>query len=304
MKGCPTGRVHISTIVLLAAALLAAVSIGLSLSRSRESKPKIETADGVAGVSGDRLAELERKVAENPGDSMAWHAQGEEQFNRGLFGDAIVSLDKATKIAPTNAILWSALGEARVMASTSNPMPPEALADFRRAQAADPSDPRSRYFLAVKQDLDGDHKGAVAAWLALLKATPADAPWRGDLVRTIEQVGRINNIDVAGRIADAGGAATPPPARASLPGPTPQDLQAAASIPAREQREMAQAMVARLEARLKAEPGNPDGWIMLIRSRAYLGETDKASAALRDAVAANPGEADALRQQAAALGVR
>ena len=96
------------------------------------------------------------------------------------------------------------------MASEHDPMPDEALADFHRAQAADPTDPRSRYFLAVKQDLGGNHQGAITAWLALLKATPADAPWRGDLVRTIEQVGKINHIAVAGRIAEAGGTEVSP----------------------------------------------------------------------------------------------
>ena len=190
------------------------------------------------------------------------------------------------------------------MASVHDPMPPQALADFRRAQAADPSDPRSRYFLAVKQDLDGDHKGAIAAWLALLKDSPADAPWRSDLVRTIEQVGRINRIDVASRIAATGGAATPLPARASLPGPTPQDLAAATALRPGEQREMAEGMVERLAARLKAQPKNPEGWIMLIRSRAYLGQADKAAAALGEAVAANPGEAEQMRAAAAAMGVR
>lgn len=192
------------------------------------------------------------------------------------------------------------------MASKHDPMPGEALADFHRAQAVDPSDPRSRYFLAVKQDLDGDHQGAITAWLALLKATPADAPWRSDLIRTIEQVGKIEHIDVARRLAEAGGSAPSPnpPARASLPGPTPQDLAAATAIPPSQQRRMAEGMVERLAARLKAQPKDPDGWLMLIRSRAYLGQADKATAALGEAVAANPGEAEQLRAAATALGVR
>ena len=67
---------------------------------------------------------------------------------------------------------------------------------------------------------------------------------------------------------------------------------------------MAEAMVARLEARLKSGPANVDGWIMLMRSRMTLGQPDKAAAALRDAVAANPGQADLLRQQANVLGIR
>ena len=71
-----------------------------------------------------------------------------------------------------------------------------------------------------------------------------------------------------------------------------------------EQRQMAEGMVARLEGKLKADPANVDGWIMLIRSRMTLGQPDLARAALAAAIAANPGKAAQLREQAAALGVR
>ena len=66
---------------------------------------------------------------------------------------------------------------------------------------------------------------------------------------------------------------------------------------------MVAGMVSSLEARLQDEPQNLDGWVMLIRSRATLGETGKAREALANAIAANPGEADELHRQAAMLGI-
>jgi cytochrome c-type biogenesis protein CcmH len=89
-----------------------------------------------------------------------------------------------------------------------------------------------------------------------------------------------------------------------IPGPNAQDLSAAAAIPPSEQREMAEGMVGRLEARLRDQPANVDGWVMLMRSRMTLGEPDKAHAALNAAIAANPLAEAQLRQQAAVLGVR
>jgi cytochrome c-type biogenesis protein CcmH len=284
--------------------LLVAVAIGMALMRGRGDQQHAAPAAKAPAGTSDPVGELQLKVAARPDDSIAWRALGDAQFARGSYADAVHSLEKAAQVGPQSALLWSSLGEARVMASAHDPMPPEALADFRRAQAADPKDPRSRYFLAVKQDLDGDHKGAIAGWLALLKATSADAPWRSDLVRTIAQVGRINHIDVARQIAAASGPAPAASAKDRLPGPTPQDLASATAIPPGEQRQMARGMVERLQARLKADPRNADGWAMLIRSRAHLGETDKASQALRDAIAANPDEAAQLRTMAAALGVK
>jgi cytochrome c-type biogenesis protein CcmH len=80
-------------------------------------------------------------------------------------------------------------------------------------------------------------------------------------------------------------------------------MAAATAIPPSEQRTMAEGMVARLEGRLKADPKNVEGWIMLMRSRMTLGEAAHAKQALASALAANPGDADRLRQEAAALGV-
>ena len=128
---------------------------------------------------------------------------GFAQFDQGNYAEAVKAYAHATELSPRDAVLWSSLGEARVMASANDPMPPAALDAFRKAIALDRKDARARYFLAVQKDLQGDHQGAIADWLALLKDTPAGAPWDNDLQRTIEQVGKINKIEVASKIASA-----------------------------------------------------------------------------------------------------
>jgi cytochrome c-type biogenesis protein CcmH len=157
----------------------------------------------------------------------------------------------------------------------------------------------------VRQDLAGDHQGAIEAWLALLADTPPGAVWEADLKRTIEQVGKINKIPVAQRLAAVGQpAASAGPALAAIPGPSAADLSGASAIPPSEQRTMAEGMVARLEARLRSNPANVEGWLMLIRSRMTLGQPDQARAALDAAVKANPAAASRLRKQAGMQGVR
>jgi cytochrome c-type biogenesis protein CcmH len=241
-----------------------------------------------------------------PNDAASWQQLGFTKFGQGNYDEAARAYARATKLSPGNAVLWSSLGEARVMASRSDPMPPAALEAFRKAVALDPKDPRARYFLAVQKDLQGDHQGAVADWLALLRDTPAGAPWDSDLQRTIEQVGRINKIEVATRIAAATAdrPKTPPgPGGMAIPGPSQEQLAAASSLPPGAQQAMAEGMVARLAAKLKADPANVDGWIMLMRSYRTLGRDGEARKALADAVAANPAHADELRTAAATLGV-
>lgn len=258
-----------------------------------------------ASENTDPLAALEARTKDKPDDGEAWSALASGYFESGRFDEAVTAYGKALDLAPQQAALWSGRGEARVMASAHDPMPAEAASDFARAVALDPKDPRARYFLAVKQDLTGDHQGAIDAWLALLADTPPGAAWEADLRRTIEQAGKINRIAVGEKLAAIRQPPPlPAPAMPAVAGPSAEDIARASAMRPAEQREMAQGMVARLEERLKANPGSIDGWVMLIRSRVNLGEVDKAKAALAAAVAANPGSAAKLREQAAALGLR
>lgn len=266
-----------------------------------------------AEIGGDPLAVLEARLEEDPRDVSAWQELGFIRFERGDFAAAADAYREATRLDPDGAVLWSALGEALVMDSKRDPLPPEALAAFRKAVELDPADPRARYFLAVKRDLEGDHEGALGEWLDLLEDTPSGAPWESDLARTIEQVATINKIDVANRLEKVKSARSvqPPVAPAGpfaatdgIPGPSAAQVAAASSIPPGEQRQMAEGMVASLEGKLAANPDNVDGWIMLMRSRMTLGQPDRARKALDDALAANPGAAARLRAQAEALGIR
>lgn len=306
-KAEKTGRLPAGRIALLVAAVVAAFAIGVAIMRSSPEAEPAAAATASADAAPQSIEALEKRTRERPDDLSGWRMLGAAYFVDNRYEDAARAYDKASGLAPNEPAVWSALGEARVMASKADPMPPAAAVAFERALKLEPKDPRARYFLAVKRDLAGDHQGAIADWLALLEDTPADAPWRADLVRTIEQVGKIHKVDVAPRIAAAGAkapAAALEPATRAIPGPTAQDLAAAAAMPPGEQREMAEGMVSRLETRLKSSPKDPNGWIMLMRSRMTLGQPDKARQALKDAVAANPGEAEMLRQQAGVLGVR
>lgn len=272
------------------------------------------TPDVHASEEAGSIAALEARVAANPDDGTAWQALGFARYAEHRYDAAAQAYARAAALDPSNAVLFSALGEARVMASARDPMPPAALDAFRTALARDPKDPRARYFLAVKRDLDGEHAGAVADWLALLRDTPPGAPWEGDLKRTISQVGKINAIDTAPRIAAAEAAqkAAFPEAMAApaltagqgIPGPSQEQLQAASGMTPGQQREMAEGMVASLEAKLRANPSNVDGWVMLMRSRQTLGQTERARKALADAKAANPSAAARLDAEAGVLGLR
>ena len=291
------------TILLLVALALAGFVIGTKLERGPA--PTVSPS-----APGDPLTTLEARVKDQPDDGEAWSALAGAYYETGRFDEAVTAYDAAVKLAPQRAVLWSGRGEARVMASPHDPMPAAAAADFEQALVRNPRDPRARYFLAVKLDLAGDHQGAIDRWLGLLADTPPGAVWEADLRRTIEQAGKINRIEVAKRLAavrqpaPALPPALPVLAGPALAGPSPEDITRASALRPAEQREMAEGMTARLADKLKRDPANVDGWIMLIRSRVNLGQMDQARAALEAAVTANPGKTAQLREQAAALGLR
>jgi cytochrome c-type biogenesis protein CcmH len=66
---------------------------------------------------------------------------------------------------------------------------------------------------------------------------------------------------------------------------------------------MAESMVARLATRLENEPGDVDGWIMLMRSYQTLGRAAEARASLARAIGANPQHRARLEAAAETLGI-
>jgi len=285
MTSAPQSRSRLpsaATIILIVAALIALVSAAVAISRS------VSGSSG-GGGGGDVPAAKD------------WRVVGWAYAQAGKAEEAAAAYRKAAAAEPGNAENWSSLGEALQVAGAT--VVPEAADAFRKAIELDPSDPRARYFLAVQKDLGGDPKGAVEDWLALLKDTPPGAPWEADLRRTIEQTSAKNRIDLAGRMPAVGSTGT---ATSGIPGPSPEQLAAASSLPPAEQAAMVEQMVARLEGRLKANPKDEDGWIRLMRSRMALGNPGGAQAALRSGLAAFAGDAAVagrLKSAAAELGV-
>lgn len=317
MDRAENGR-GVGRIVLIVAVVIAAISVGYAMMKGK-SAPSGESDNAMmAGMSGqpaaspeETIRQLQDRVGGNPKDSEGWQQLGFAYFSMNRYADAARAYRRATQIAPKTAVFWSSMGEALVMADERDPMPGEAAKAFETAISLDPKDPRARYFLAVKKDLAKDHQGAINDWLALLKDTPPGAPWESDLRRTILQAGKISNIDVSKQLAAIKPSAPHPGlgapvdsvAAAAIPGPSREQMQQASSLPPGQQQMMVNGMVDSLEGKLKANPANVDGWIMLMRSRMTLNEPAKAAAALKSATAANPSQAARLQSEAKILGV-
>jgi cytochrome c-type biogenesis protein CcmH len=303
-KGFP---LPFARIALVLAALIAVVAIALAVTRSRSSLEESGAAGNEAAPVGDvasMVGSLEKRLKDNPNDFKGWATLGWSYYNLGRYSDAMQAYAKATKIDPSNAEMWSALGEAQLLSGPGG-VTPAAEASFSKALSINPTDHRARYFMAVKKDQDGDHKGAIDDWIAILKDSPPGAPWEAPVRELIAKVAAEHKIDLAGRVPAPSApqqAQSAPPmggggdtvATDGIPGPNAADLKAATAMSPSQQDDMARMMVARLAARLESNPKDADGWIRLMRARMVLNDPPGAQAALAKAKAAFKGDTGQL----------
>ena len=194
-------------------------------------------------------------------------------------------------------------------------MTDEALAVFEEVLAINPNDERARFFKGVFKAQKGDIQGTLDEWFALYKVAPADADWTADLRTRIEETAKQAGIDVSARLAEAkpsAPAAKPTdvaaahPAAPAKPGPTATDVENAKQLKPEDRQAMVAGMVDRLAGRLESSPKDPDGWIMLIRSRMAMNDAEKARAALEKAktvFADEPETQQRIVQAAQAMGI-
>lgn len=300
-------KIPASRLALFGAAALAIVAVGVGVSRNRmptEATPAPKAAASAQPDIDSMISGLEAKLKANPNDAEGWRMLGWSFFETGRFAEAATAYRRATQLKPDNADYWSSLGEALVLAGSGD-VPKDASAAFKKALAIDAKDPRARYFLGVEQDMAGNHVQAIDTWIALLKDTPAGAPWEADVRKTVEQIAEREKIDVKARLAALRPAAPTGPAAAlnGIPGPSREQMAAASKLPPGAQEEMVRGMVDGLATKLEANPKQPDRWMMLIRSRMQLGQSREAAQALQQAIAANPGARGELVSAAKTLGV-
>jgi cytochrome c-type biogenesis protein CcmH len=301
-------RINVATLALGASALIAVGAVGVALLRPGDGSAQTTNAAAPAETSGQQapdpeamIAQARERLRQDPDNDQGWFTLGGLLRGTGQFQAAAQAFRRAMELRPQNADYVAYLAEALLLQSEGNP-PPEVERLFRRALELDRASPQARFYLATIRDMRGDHRGAIDELLALLREAPAGAPWEPQVRDAATRIAQANGIDIGSRL--------PPPrqstATAAIPGPTREQMEAARSIPPSQQNEMVRGMVERLAARLRQNPRDADGWIMLMRSRMTLNQPQEATAALRSGLAAFPNDAAAqqrLRTAAGELGV-
>jgi cytochrome c-type biogenesis protein CcmH len=244
-----------------------------------------QTADGQQGV-GDVVKRLEERLEANPKDADGWRVLGWSYDSTGRYHDAVTAYGRAVALQKDNPTIRALYGEMQVKAA-NGVVTEAALATFEEVLTINANDERARFFKGVAKEQKGDNQGAIDEWLALYKIAPADAEWTADLRIRIEEVAQKAGIDVGAKLAEAKPAATAQasaaPAHPGPAGPSAADIENAEQMSAADRQAMVTNMVEGLANRLETSPRDPDGWIMLIRSRMAMNDAEKARAALEKA---------------------
>lgn len=279
-----------ATIALIVAGLLALVAIGIAIFRPSETTGASTAATNTASNEqsaqsmATAIASLQDRLRSDPDNHELWYMLGLAQRDNGQFQDAAQAFRRAMELAPQNADYTAYLAEMLLLQGGRNP-PPEAEQLLRRVLTLQPGNPQARYYLATLKDMRGDHRGAVDDLITLLREAPADAPWEAQVRAATETIARQNNIDIANRLP-ARRQPEQSAATRAIPGPNQQQMEQARNIPPGQQQTMIQGMIARLAARLRQNPRDADGWMMLMRSYMVQQQPDQAREALRSALAA------------------
>src|SRR5262245_43034668 len=217
---------------------------------------------------------VEAHLEANPEDGRGWEVLAPVYMRLGRFDEAVKARRNALRLLGANATREADLGEA-LTGAANGVVTADAKAAFERALRYESGDARSRYFLGLAAEQDGQRAQAAEIWRGLLAQAPQDAPW-------IELVRRsLARVD---------------PNAAVAKGPSAEDVAAAAELTTEQRAEMIRGMVERLAERLAREGSDVEGWLRLLRAYMVLGEHDKAASAADAARRALAGEPDKLRR--------
>jgi cytochrome c-type biogenesis protein CcmH len=241
---------------------------------------------GMAEVVARLAARLERE----PGDMRGWMLLGRSYLELGRYGEAVEAHRKAIALGPEDAEAHAALAESLTLAAQGI-VTEQARRSFEQALALAPSHPGGRYYLGLADMQAGRTRAAYERWLALAAETSPEVPWYPVLRAALEGAAEELGEDLAG---------IPAPAPRA-PGPSGEDVAAAADMSKTEQAEMIRSMVGRLADRLEEQPDDLEGWMRLGRAYSVLGEAVEAREAYGRAAVLAPEEAPVLLAYGAAM---
>lgn len=218
-------------------------------------------------------AELKARLETDPagGETRGWELLGQTYMNMNRTSDAVRAFEQIADRDDATSATLSQYAEALITAE-SGVVTPLAGRIIDRAMQLDPSNPAATYYKSLALDQAGDAAGARALLLDRLARETGLQPWMPTFLTAAN-----------GLAARLGLPETAMPEFEAPRGPSAADIEAAGEMSDEDRAAFIRSMVDGLEARLRDEPDDLDGWLQLARALVVLGEEDRALKALQGA---------------------
>ncbi|MGH2342620.1 c-type cytochrome biogenesis protein CcmI [Segnochrobactraceae bacterium EtOH-i3] len=269
----------VATLCIVCIPLGALAVYGMLGAPSVPDAPRAARLDGgIEGQSiGTLVARVEDHLMKNPNDVRGWAAIAPIYLRLGRGEEAANAFQTLIGLQGPTADNETGLGEALALAA-GGVVTADARAAFEKAAELDPANVKPRFYLAMALSQEGRTEDAKVAWDRIIASAKGDEPWL--------EVAKVERARLDPQAAPMMGGA-------AMPGPSSEDVKAAAGMSTGDRQTMIEGMVSRLSERLASEGGTPEEWARLVRAQMVLGRRDAAAETLKTARAAFPDNAAA-----------
>ncbi len=223
----------------------------------------------------EQLVEQLREALTNRPDDLQGHrllAHNEAML--GNFAAAARAQQRVTELRgdAAGAEEFVVLAEYLILAA-GGAVSPEAERVLEQVLRRDPSNGVALYYSGLLFAQTGRQDRTFEIWRRLHDMSPGDAPWMDEVRASLPELAEIAGVryTLPPRPAARG-------AEIAGPGPTREEIEAAADLPQEEREAMVEGMVAGLMNRLANEGGPPEDWARLITALGVMGDTEAAQA--------------------------
>jgi cytochrome c-type biogenesis protein CcmH len=225
------------------------------------------------------ISRLADRLKSNPGDVRGWKMLGWSYLHLDRPSDAVDAYEKAIALEPSDAESHANVAEAMIR-TQGGKVSAKAHKAILAALTAEPGNPRATFLLGRWHIQAGKPRETWKLWSDLSKSGLVPEDWKPELDRELAKlapaVGERPPVSVTTSVATLPTFST----NASRSGPDAQTIAAAGEMSPEARARMIDGMVVGLAEKLKANPKDLDGWLMLARSRMVLGDKNAARTAI------------------------
>ncbi len=218
---------------------------------------------------------LRRRLLQSPdgGETQGWMMLGQTYMRMGRFDDAVESFERLQDRPDVGSDNLSRYAEA-LIANENGLVTPQAKQVLDRAYQMDPLNPAAAYYRAVALEQAGQEREAYDLLRGRIETEVGFQPW----METFST--RLNAL------AEKTGQEPIRPGQfaSSAPGPSQEQVEAAAEMSDDDRNDFIRSMVTRLAQRLESEPEDLKGWLRLGNAYKVLGDNTGARNAYTKAV--------------------